>query len=120
LTCLGIDLNVAPFMMKAVLNCVLSWDPDVRKGTSANIDDILVNESVVAVDRVKRHLPHYGLTCKTHERTADGAHLIRLKVWGRRGKLMWRRDNDVDDVPDVLTHRSVSSYFFHLATAIEL
>ncbi|KRZ85876.1 hypothetical protein T08_9321 [Trichinella sp. T8] len=64
--------------MKAVLNCVLSLDPDVRKGTSAYIDDIVVNESVVAMDRVKRHLPHHGLTCKTHERTADGARHIRL------------------------------------------
>ncbi|KRZ93282.1 hypothetical protein T08_7336 [Trichinella sp. T8] len=76
LTRLGFSLNVAPLMMKAVLNCVISRDPDVRKGTSAYIDDILVNESVVAVDRVKRHLAHYGLTCKTHERAADGARLL--------------------------------------------
>ncbi|XP_003370059.1 conserved hypothetical protein [Trichinella spiralis] len=110
LTRLGFGLNVAPLVMKAVLNCVLSRDPDVRKGTSAYIDDILVNESVVAVDRVKRHLAHYGLTCKTHERAADGARLLGLKVWGERGKLMWRRDNDVGEVPDVLTRRSVFSY----------
>ncbi|KRZ51909.1 hypothetical protein T02_9091 [Trichinella nativa] len=58
LTRLGFSLNVAPLMMKAVLNRVISRDPDVRKGTSAYIDDILVNESVVAVDRVKRHLAH--------------------------------------------------------------
>ncbi|KRZ83029.1 hypothetical protein T08_13209 [Trichinella sp. T8] len=96
--------------MKAVLNCMLFRDPDVRKGTSAYIDDILVNESVVAVDRVKRHLAHYGLTCKTHESAADGARLLRVKVWGERGKLMWRRDNDVGGVPDVLTRRSVFSY----------
>ncbi|KRY27734.1 Pol polyprotein, partial [Trichinella spiralis] len=110
LTRLGFGLNVAPLVMKAVLNCVLSRDPDVRKGTSAYIDDILVNESVVAVDRVKRHLAHYGLTCKTHERAADGARLLGLKVWGERGKLMWRRDNNVGGVPDVLTRRSVFSY----------
>ncbi|KRX63997.1 hypothetical protein T09_9382 [Trichinella sp. T9] len=58
LTHLGFGLNVAPLVMKAVMNCVLSRDPDVRKGTSAYIDDIRVNESVVAVDRVKRHLAH--------------------------------------------------------------
>ncbi|KRX39359.1 hypothetical protein T05_1300 [Trichinella murrelli] len=56
------------------------------------------------------HLAHYGLTCKTHERAADGARLLGLKVWGERGKLMWRRDNDVGGVPDVLTRRSVFSY----------
>ncbi|KRZ59047.1 hypothetical protein T02_3184 [Trichinella nativa] len=98
--------------MKAVLNCVLFRDPDVRKGTSAYIDDILVNESVVAVDRVKRHLAHYGLTCKTHERAADGARLLGLKVWGERGKLMWRRDNGV------LTRRSVFSYCGKLVSHI--
>ncbi|KRY48689.1 hypothetical protein T03_15204 [Trichinella britovi] len=102
LTRLGFGLNVAPLVMKAVMNCVLSRDPDVRKGTSAYIDDILVNESVVAVDRVKRHLAHYGLTCKTHELAADGARLLGLKVWGKRGKLMWRRDNDVGGVADVV------------------
>ncbi|KRX80125.1 hypothetical protein T06_4700 [Trichinella sp. T6] len=94
LTRLGFSLNVAPLMMKAVLNRVISRDPDVRKGTSAYIDDILVNESVVAVDR----------------RAADGARLLGLKVWGERGKLMWRRDNDLGGVPDVLTRRSVFSY----------
>ncbi|KRZ11563.1 hypothetical protein T4B_14 [Trichinella pseudospiralis] len=110
LTRLGFGLNVAPLVMKAVLNCVLSRNPDVRKGTSAYIDNILVNKSVVAVDRVKRHLAHYGLTCKTHERAADGARLLGLKVSGERGKLMWRRDNDLGEVPDVLTRRSVFSY----------
>ncbi|KRX79665.1 hypothetical protein T06_11433 [Trichinella sp. T6] len=107
-----IDKSLWPYqtVMKAVLNCVLSRDPVVRKGTSAYIDDILVNESVVAVDRVKRHLAHYGLTCKTHERAADGARLLGLKIWGQRRKLMWRRDNDVGGMPDVLTRRSVFSY----------
>ncbi|KRZ07285.1 hypothetical protein T11_7743 [Trichinella zimbabwensis] len=84
LTRLGFSLNVAPLVMKAVLNCVLSQDPQVRRGTSAYIDDILVNESVVGVDRVKRHLAHYGLTCKTQERATDGARLLGLKVWGSK------------------------------------
>ncbi|KRZ76280.1 hypothetical protein T10_9280 [Trichinella papuae] len=98
LTRLGFSLNVAPLVMKAV-NCVLSQDPQVRRGTSAYIDDILVNESVVGVDRVKRHLAHYGLTCKTQERAADGAHLLGLK-----------RDNDVGGAPEELIRCSVFSY----------
>ncbi|XP_003381672.1 conserved hypothetical protein [Trichinella spiralis] len=90
---------MASLVMKTVLNCVLSQDPEVRRGTSAYIDDILVNESVVSVHRVKRHLAHYGLTCKTHERVAHGVHLLGLK-----------RDNDVGVAADELTRRSVFSY----------
>lgn len=36
---LGFSLNVAPLVMKAVLNYVLSQDPVVRRGTPAYIDD---------------------------------------------------------------------------------
>ncbi|KFD60064.1 hypothetical protein M514_10275 [Trichuris suis] len=49
LTRLGFGLNVAPLVMKAVLACALSMDPDVKRGTSAYIGDILVNEDVVKV-----------------------------------------------------------------------
>ncbi|KRZ54316.1 hypothetical protein T02_8670 [Trichinella nativa] len=34
-----------------------------------------------------------------------------MKVWGERGKLMWRRDNDVGGVPELLTRHSVFSHF---------
>ncbi|KRX20887.1 hypothetical protein T07_8070 [Trichinella nelsoni] len=85
-------------------------------GSGAYIDDILVNESVVSVHRVKRHLAHYGLTCKTHERAADGAQLLGLKVWGEQGKLMLKRDNDVGVAADELTRRSFHTAASWLAT----
>lgn len=110
LTRLGFGLNVAPLIMKAVLNCVLSQDPLVERGTSTYIDDILVNEDIVKVDYVERHLANYGLTSKTPERVADGARVLGLKVWGEHGNLFWRRDNSVGDVPSQLTRRSVFSY----------
>ena len=53
LTHLGFGLNVAPLIMKAVLKCVLSQDSVVKAGTSAYIDDILLNEDIVTVERVQ-------------------------------------------------------------------
>lgn len=47
LTRLGFGLNVAPLVMRAVLSYVLSQDPVVRRGTSAYIDDIFINEDIV-------------------------------------------------------------------------
>ncbi|KRY55859.1 Uncharacterized protein T03_10050 [Trichinella britovi] len=51
-----------------------------------------------------------GIWRETHERAADGAHLLGLKVWGEQGKLMLKRDNDVGVAADELTRRSVFSY----------
>ncbi|KRX75687.1 hypothetical protein T06_6542 [Trichinella sp. T6] len=77
---------MASLVMETVLNCVLSQDPEVRRGTSA------------------------GIWRETHERAADGAHLLGLKVWGEQGKLMLKRDNDVGVAADELTRRSVFLY----------
>ena len=110
LTRLGFGLNVAPLVMKAVLNRVLSQDPDVRRGTSAYIDDILVNEDIISASRVQEHLMTFGFTSKPHERVADGAHVLGLRVLGEQGSFVWRRDSDVTDVPSVLTRRTVFSF----------
>ena len=64
LTRLGFGLNVAPAIMKAVLDKVLSQDEKIWKGTSSYIDDILVNEDVVSVRSVLNHLEMNGLHCK--------------------------------------------------------
>ncbi|KFD45051.1 hypothetical protein M514_14072, partial [Trichuris suis] len=82
LTRLGFGLNVAPLVMKTVLSSVLSRDPVVKEGTSAYVDDVLVNEDVVAISRVQQDLARYGLNCKAHERVAEGARVLGLRVWG--------------------------------------
>ena len=110
LTRLGFGLNVAPLVMKTILQCVLSQDSVVRAGTSAYIDDILVNENVVTAERVRQHLARYGLTSKAPEHIVDGARVLGLRVWGEGSGLHWRRDNKVGDVPRELTRRSVFSY----------
>ena len=55
LTRLGFGLNVAPMIMKSVVNAVIDQDELVKSGTSAYVDDIFVDESVVSLDYVKRH-----------------------------------------------------------------
>lgn len=95
--------------MKTVLNCALSQDEDVRRGTSAYIDDILINEDIIEASRVEEHLRNLGLTCKPCERLVGGARALGLRVWGERGNLYWKRDNEVADVPAQITRRSVFS-----------
>ncbi|KHJ41654.1 hypothetical protein D918_08301 [Trichuris suis] len=51
----------------------------------------------------------YSLTCKPHERVANGARVLGLRVCGERGQLEWKRDNQVANVPERLTRRSVFS-----------
>ena len=110
LTRLGFSLNVAPLVMKAVLTHVLSQDQHVRQGTSAYVDDILVNEDIIPASRVVEHLSNYGLKCKAPESVVNGARVLGLRVWRERGKLLWKRDNDLEEVHTKLTRRVVFSY----------
>ena len=91
LTRLGFGLNVAPLVMKAVLNRVLEQDEVVRAGTSAYVDDILVDEDVIAAQDVVEHLRAYGLDSKPPERVGDGVRALGLHVWQQHGVLRWRR-----------------------------
>ena len=109
LTRLGFGLNVAPLVMKAVLDYVLAQDERVSAGTSAYVDDILVNEDVVSAERVKEHLCQYGLVSKPAERVRDGARALGLHVWGDHETLRWSRNGEVQDVPEEVTRRDVFS-----------
>ena len=110
LTRLGFGLNVAPLVMKAVLACALSQDERVRAGTSAYVDDILVDEDVVAAEDVVAHLRRYGLESKTPERASDGMRVLGLHVWKERDGMKWRRDGAwMDGVAARPTRRQVFS-----------
>lgn len=52
LTRLGFGLNVAPLIMKSVLDAITSQDHTIESATSAYIDDIFINESLVSASRV--------------------------------------------------------------------
>ncbi|KAK4326819.1 hypothetical protein Pmani_002676 [Petrolisthes manimaculis] len=110
LTRLGFGLNVAPLIMKTVLNSVLSQDLDVKRGTSAYIDDVLVNEDVVTASRVVEHFERYGLVAKAPECVVDGARILGLRVWREHGKLYWGRDGGLGGLPRHMTRRTVFSY----------
>ena len=109
LTRLGFGLNVAPAIMKAVLDKVLSQDEKIWKGTSSYIDDILVNEDVVSVRSVLNHLEMYGLHCKPVIRVSEGARVLGLQVGIENKKLFWRRDNNFGEIPSSLTRRKIFS-----------
>ena len=110
LTRLGVGLNVAPGVTKAVLTAVLTQDETVDRATSSYLDDIFINEDVASVQCVENHLSRYGLESKPAERVADGARVLGLEVWGERGELRWKRNNVFGEIPDVLTRRTVFSF----------
>ncbi|CDW57598.1 hypothetical protein TTRE_0000589001 [Trichuris trichiura] len=110
LTRLGFGVNVAPTIMKVVVNHVLSLTPDVQKATPAYIDDIFVNEDVASADSVKSQLAKYGLSCKPLERLANGVRVLGLKVWEEQNKTMWSGGHEVGEPPKKLTWRTVFSY----------
>ena len=109
LTRLGFGLNVAPLVMKAVLNVVLEQDSAVRAGTSAYVDDVLVREDVVAVTEVVAHLNKYGLASKPPEKMRGGARALGLQVRGEGDTLQWCRSGPLPEVPQRVTRRDVFS-----------
>uniref|UniRef100_A0A5S6QJ31 Uncharacterized protein n=1 Tax=Trichuris muris TaxID=70415 RepID=A0A5S6QJ31_TRIMR len=110
LTRLGFGLNVAPSIMKAVVDKVLSLAPEVSRGSSAYLDDIFVDESVVNRRVVSKHLAEYGLESKTPESVWEGARVLGLNVWGERNMLRWKRGTEIAELPKKLTRRTVFSY----------
>ena len=75
---------MAPQIMKAIINAVLSQEEKVKEGTSAYLDDIYVNEDIVSSSHVKAKLAQFDLICKDPERLEDGT---CLDVHGKQGSL---------------------------------
>ena len=109
LTRMGFGLNVAPSIMRTIVDAVLSRDDRTRQATSAYIDDVYVNENKVPATEIKRHLSNFGLDSKDPERLKDGARVLGLNVWGERNTLYWKRGNEIPDMPHIITRRSVFS-----------
>ena len=107
LTRLGFGLNLAPCVMKAVLDTVISQDPDVKRAVSTYIDDLRVDETVLSAEKVTEHLKRFGLECKQAVRLKDGGRALGLRVTAGRGSLSWRRDNDIGGVEAPLTKRKI-------------
>ncbi|KAI0983140.1 hypothetical protein GJ496_005970 [Pomphorhynchus laevis] len=87
LTRLGFGFNVAPTIMKAVMEKVISLDHNM------------------SAKSVKLHLSKYGLESKDPHKI-DDARVLGLKVYKMHGKLYWKRDNKPlnSDVPTTKRH----------------
>ena len=109
LTSLGFGLNVAPEIIKAVINAVLSQEAKVKEGISVYLDDIYMNEDIVSSLHINAKLAQFGLICKEPERLEDGVRVLGLDVHGKQGSFRWSHRAVLPEVPDVLTRRCVFS-----------
>ena len=78
-------LNVAPLIMKSVIDAIVSQDHTIK---SACVDDILINESLVPALCVQQHFLDYGLVSKDQVRLRDG--VLGLQVSEKDGTLRWK------------------------------
>ena len=90
LTWLGFGLNVAPLIMKSVIDAILSQDHAIKSSTSAYVDGILINENRVPVSHIQQHFLDYSLVSKDPVRLRDGARVLGLQVWEKDGTLRWK------------------------------
>ena len=51
---MGFGLNVAPSIMQTIVDAILTKDKRIQRVTSAYIDDVYVDESIVPAARVKQ------------------------------------------------------------------
>lgn len=110
LTRLGFGLNVAPLILKSVLNAVLALDDMIRRATCPYVDDMLVNEDIAPVEKVITHLSAFGLVCKPAEKLSAGTRALGLKVEKSDNELRWQRGNALPEVPHIITRRAVFSF----------
>ena len=106
---MGFGLNVAPSIIQTIVDAILTKDKRIQLATSAYIDDVYVDESMVPAARVKEHLCSFGLLSKEPERLQDGVRVLGLQVWGEDNSLYWRRGNKIPDMPCVVTRQNIFS-----------
>jgi hypothetical protein len=108
LTRLGFGLNVAPKIMSSIVNKVLSLEPDIRAATDSYVDDIIVNEEIISIERVRHHLQKYGLEAKDPQPLVGGR-MLGLRVCEKDGEIVWQRDNVIKELDLPVTKRDVFS-----------
>ena len=107
LTRLGFGLNVAPLIMKSVIDAIVSQDHTIKSATSAYVDDILINENLVPASRAQQYFLDYGLVSKDPVRLRDGARVLGLQVWEKHGTLRWKQGSQIPEIPVGLTRLRV-------------
>ena len=109
LTWLGFGLNVAPLIMKSVIDAIVSQHHTIKSATSAYVDNIFINESLVPASRIQQHFLDYGLVSKDLVRLREGARVLGLQVWEKDGILRWKWGSQIPEIPDGLTRQCVFS-----------
>lgn len=61
-----LGMNVAPAIMKVLVDAALSKNKSVKRATIAYID-IYIDKNLISADYMKWHLPNFGLNCKNPE-----------------------------------------------------
>ena len=109
LTRLGFGLNVAPLIMKSVIDAIVSQDHTIKRATSAYVDEILINENRVLASRVQ-HFLDYSLVSNDLVRLRDRARVLGLQVWEKDGTLRWKRESQILEIPDRFTRQRIFSF----------
>ena len=106
---MGFGLNMAPSIMQTIVDAILTKDERILRATSAYIDDVYVDESIVPAAHMKEHLYGFVLLSKEPEKLWDGVQVLGLQVWGEDNSLYWRRGNKIPNIPRVITRRNIFS-----------
>ena len=110
LTCMGFGLNMAPSIMRFIVEATLSKDDANLQVTTSYIDNVFINENIASATRVRQHLSNFGVTSKELERLQNGARVLSLTEWVEGNMLIWEWGNENPSIPNVLTWCSVFSF----------
>ena len=89
--------------MTAALKTVLTKDNAVKRAANSYIDDVLVEEAEVTVEKVRDHVNTYRLTAKPSESLGNKMAMGLKLQQNKARKLMFRRGNEIPEVTDSLT-----------------
>lgn len=114
LTRLGFGLNIAPKVMTAIVNKVLSVDEEIGRVASSYIDDVYVTGDRVMAESVRQHFRRFGLITKEAEKLGAraGVRVLGLRVDEQLG---WGRDGPIPSLPPgPVTRRKLHSWIGEL------
>ena len=110
MTRMGFGLAIAPKVMTAIVNKILSANPKIREATDSYIDDIIVNNDLVSTEEVIQHLEDFGLKSKEPNSLGDNTRVLGLKTYkGSNEEVLWTRDSEIPKYAEKITRRQLYS-----------
>ena len=86
---LWFGLNVAPLIMKSVIDTIISQDHMIKSATSVYVDDIFINESLVPASCVQLHLFGLWFGFQGSGATERRTRVLSLQVWEKDRLTRW-------------------------------